>query len=295
MRRFGLFLTFFLLIGTLVLIVLSSGILPYILPIKTTKRLPQPVIPFVSIKEDSETHTISATNNLVIDSRIGNIIVSGGARDVFELTMEKRAQSPNPIRASQLLEEIILTITQEQETTTLHITFPEKAEAEQILADLTILTPQNLNLTVQANLGNFELRELQGNIQAHTSLGDVKLTKFQGNGTLESNLGNIHVVDSSFEKELFALTSLGDLHIQGRLAQTNIFESKLGNVELIIFPKQAYVLKGKLKLGGFTTQVPFVGQQTEKNIQGIIGSGEQLGQIDVALSLGSLKVNSKND
>lgn len=295
MRKIGLFLTTVLLILTLALIIYSSGLLPYALPVKKQVQLSKITIPYLNTKEDAEQHTLTATDKLVINGQVGNITIQGAAQDQFHIEVDKRTQSPNPLRATQLLEQIELVINQDQDTTTLEIVFPEKEDREQVFADLTVSVPHNLNLVVQAKLGNLEFINFEGNLQAYTELGGIEVTGFKGNSALESRLGNIRVKNSSFDRELVTLTSLGDLYIQGNLAEKNLFESKLGDLELILSPEQAYVLKGQLDLGSFATQAPFLGQQTKTSVQGIIGSGEQQGEISVILALGSLQVKNKND
>lgn len=296
MRKFGIFLISALLIAVLVLMMVSTGLLPFFLPITSNKtQAPQISIPFTSKKTEVEEHEFPATADLIVHSQGGHVVVQGAEIDTFQVTLEKRGQSPNPVRAKQLVEHISFTVDSQEEVTTLKVEVPTTTPGEQACADLVILVPQQLKLSVQAGLGNVEISGLQGNIQAYSSLGGIKVKKFVGNAALESSLGNIWVHDSTFQKELVALTNLGDLQIQGSLGETNVLESKLGNLELLLSPHESYVLEGHINLGHFTAQVPFKGQQTKQHVQGIIGSGEQRGLLLVNLDLGSLRVKNQND
>lgn len=294
MRKLSIFLTSILLIAVLALIITSSGLLPYLFPV-TSNKMSQVTIPFTSKKSEVEELNIPATTSLVVHSQHGHVVVQRGESDTFQITLEKQSQSPNPLRAQQLVEQISFTVESQEEVTILKVEVPETSSGEQVSADLLILIPNNLNLNVQAGLGNVEITDVEGNIQIYCNLGAIKLRRFQGNAALESSLGNIWVSESIFAKELVAITNLGDLHIQGSLGETNVLESKLGNLELLLSPHQSYVLEGRLTLGKFTTQVPFTGQQTKQHVQGIIGSGEQKGHLLVNLNLGSLHLKNQND
>jgi len=280
MRKFGIFLTSVLLIAVLVLIVISSGLLPYVFPVTNDQaKIPQVTIPFTSKKVEVETLELSATTNLVILSQGGEVVVHGTERDSFEITLEKQSQSPNPLRAKQLLEQLIITVNSADETTTIEVATPETARGEQAVANLVLWVPKDPNL----------------NLKIYTNLGGIKVQDVQGNVALESTLGNIWVHNSSFQEEFMALTNLGDLHIHGELGKTNVIESKLGDLELLLSPEPSYVLEGQIELGNFTTEVPFKGLQTKPQIKGILGTGEQRGHLLVNLTLGSIQVKNQND
>ncbi|HHY09547.1 MAG TPA: DUF4097 domain-containing protein, partial [Firmicutes bacterium] len=176
---------------------------------------------------------------------------------------------------------------------TVHL--PKTAGSEQASADLFLRVPFESKLQIQAGLGGVTVKGSQSNLQIRSDLGDITLEQHSGDADLKTALGSIKIVDCQFPAELKAVTDLGSVLLEGPLAKRTVLESKLGDIDILLAPEAAYVLKGEINLGSFKSEVPFQGRKGEKLIEGIIGSGEQRGVLFVKLDLGSLSFKILHD
>lgn len=292
MRRLGIAVTTVLLIAVLALMLYSAGLFPFqasgngqIKPVVVAARFSN------NLQEETE-YFLDIRPQLTAETPHGQIVVQGAPVDQVEVKVLAETKATTPRRAQELLDQITIEITTYEEENRFIVHTPRTQTNEVVKADLSILVPIQSRLHLQTGLGEVEVTEIQGDLRVLDQLGAIKVRDFQGNAYLETSLGNIEISDSQFEKELAALSHLGDLHIEASLAEKNILESSLGDLTLILAPEESYVLEGELSLGNFKVQVPFKGQQSNNSIKGIIGEGVQRGSIFVTLSLGSLELKN---
>ncbi|NMB00544.1 MAG: DUF4097 domain-containing protein [Firmicutes bacterium] len=290
MRKIGIAVTTLLLIVVLALMLLSADLLPFSLGEEDQTKPALVPARFSNILEEETDHVLDVRPRLVAKTGLGHIVVQGGPVKHIEVKVHAETKASTPRRAQELLDQIsIETITTDNENRFIVHT-PRVQANETAKADLTILVPNDTKLDLNTALGQVEVTGSTGDLRALSQLGTIKVDNFQGNAYLETNLGNIEISNAVFEKELAAISQLGDLRIQASLAERNILESSLGDLELLLSPEESYVLEGNLSLGKFQIRVPFKGQQSHDHIKGIVGEGTQRGSISVTLSLGSLEL-----
>lgn len=293
MRKSGIIITILLLIAVLALMMASAGLLPVpFLKAGETSSIPQVNLPFSTSLENETDHVAEHRPKLTVHTQHGQIIVKGANVDQIEVHMHVQTKATTALRAQELMNGVSLDIRTTADTTVLEVQAPRTHNNEMARADSTISVPVETELDLKTGLGQVEVTNVQGSVRALSQLGAIKLEDVEGDAYLETALGNIEISNSVFEKELVALTHLGDIHIQASLAQSNILESSLGDLTLLLSPDESYVLEGKLSLGSINIMVPFKGQQSRERIQGVIGEGKQRGSINVDLSLGSLELKN---
>lgn len=291
MRKFLITLTSAALIAALVLILVSTGFIPKSVDTLSPNGPKQRPFPFTMEYTAEEQHTLAATDFLSIYNPLGQIKIQGAEVEEIEIKMVKKAKGVTVGKTEELLKNISL----EKKAAELTVHLPKTSNNEQVSADLSLIVPFELVIQVQAALGNVEVKDFWGELQVQSDLGDITLRNCTTNVFLETSLGNIKIVDSQFPKELKAVTHLGNIHLRGSMAKTTILESRLGNIEILLPQQEAYILKGQIKLGSFSSQIPFQGQKREQSVEGIIGSGEQRGTLFVELDLGSLSFKALPD
>lgn len=291
MRKFGIVVIVLLLIAALALMVASAGIVP--LPFFGSKKPPTTLavnMPFSTSLEDETDHVLENKPKLKVVTPHGQITVRGGDVDEVQIHMHVQTRATTPLKAQEIMSKVSLELESTTHENIVQVQTPTLGNNEMARADLTIVVPMQTELDLKTNLGEIEITKIEGSIRALDGLGAIKLRDFKGDAYLETSLGNIEISNSTFDKELIALSHLGDLIIGASLAKRNVLESSLGDLTLLLSPHESYVLEGKLSLGSFDLAVPFKGQQGRDRIQGVIGEGEQLGSIFVDLSLGSLAI-----
>lgn len=291
MRKLILILTGFLLVVVLVLMVVSTGLLPGPWSFKSPRTTP--VIRtnlFSSTAQDTKKLTAEIRPELNVNNPLGQVTIRGDEVESVLITMEIEARAETTSQAQMLLEKIDLDIKTTEKTNQFTVRLPKPAQGEQVKTDLTIVVPIQTALELKAGLGDIQISNIQGNIKVFSQLGNIVIDNFQGDANLETALGDIQITGSTFDKELTALSHLGELYIQAQLAKINVLESKLGDIKLLLSPAEAYTLKGTISLGQFSTTVPFQGKQDKRYIEGLIGAGEERGSISTNLSLGSLYI-----
>ena len=296
MRKSGIVVTVLLLIAVLALMVASTGLLP-IPPFdsKETGTPPSITMPFSNSQEKETEHIVELRPKLAVETPHGQIILQGGDVEQIQVHMHVQTRAASPVRAQELLGGVSLEITNTAEENKLQVLAPRIRNNEMARADLIITVPIQTNLDLKTSLGEVEITNIQGSARVLDHLGTIKLRDFQGDAYLETSLGNIEIANSQFDKELVALSHLGDLTIEGSLANRNVLESSLGDLTLLLSPDESYVLEGSLSLGSFNVMVPFKGQQNKERIKGVLGEGEQRGSIFVDLSLGSLELKNQTN
>ena len=296
MRKFGIVLTVLLLALVLVVMLVSTGILPFSFSVFSRGSASTSInMPIRSSLQEETDHIAGIRPKLRAETPHGQIVVRGADVEQVQIHMKVETKAATPLRAQELLRQVTLEITTTDEENQLRVIKPNLRTNESARADLTILVPSPTELDLQTGLGQVEVNRIQGPIRVLDQLGAIKVQDFKGDAYLETSLGNIEISAALFEQELTAISHLGDLIIEASLAKRNVLESSLGDLTLLLLPTESYVLEGKLSLGRFTIMVPFKGEQGRERIHGIIGEGEQRGSIFVDLSLGSLEVKNQTN
>ena len=296
MRKSGIVVTVLLLIAVLALMVASTGLLP--IPPFGSKETGTPLsvtMPFSNSQEKETEYTVEIRPKLAVDTPHGQITLQGGDVEQIQIHMHVQTRATTPVRAQELVGGVSLEITNTTEENILQVLTPRLRSNETARADLIITVPVHTNLNLKTSLGEVEVTNIQGSVRVLDQLGTIKLQDFRGDAYLETSLGNIEISNSQFEKELVALSHLGDLVIEASLANHNTLESSLGDLTLLLSPDESYVLEGSISLGSFSVMAPFKGQQSKGRIHGVIGEGEQRGSIFVDLSLGSLELKNQTN
>lgn len=292
MRKLGIMLTTLLLLGVLVLMLFGIGLLPFSAADEGQYTLWRPTGFFANSRHEQSDYTFAAAPVLKVENPLGDIRVQGTDGQDIQVSLTKQTEAKTSGRAEELLQKITLEIEENGQGKDLIIHIPPTADGERAEANLSIQLPYSTGLDLHAGLGNVFVASSQGQLRVINELGPIELSEHTGNAALETHLGNIRITSSAFTDELVAITRLGDLFVESRLAEKNFLESELGNLTLLLPPTEAYVLEGTLGLGDFSTTVAFKGEHSGGKIKGIIGEGEHRGSIFVNLELGSLQLTN---
>ena len=297
MRKAAIVITVLLLVAALALMAASAGLLP--LPFlglgESGTSLSAVNMPFSTSLTEEREYAAELKPELAVDTPHGEITVQGADVDQVQIQMEIQTKAAAPLRAQELMREVSLDIQTAEDRITLQVQAPRLRNNKMARADLTLLVPHRMHVDLKTGLGDVKVREIEGYVRVLDQLGTIRLQSFKGDAYLETALGNIEISASEFDKELVALSHLGDLTVEASLAGRNMLESSLGDITLILWPEESYVLEASIDLGSFRSQVPFKGQQGKDGVKGVIGEGEQRGSIFADLSLGSLELKNQRD
>ena len=186
-------------------------------------------------------------------------------------------------------------------------------------ADLTLLIPKNMTVSLNSQYGSIIAQQLMGNITASTKHGDIKFKEVSGTIIASTHQGKITIKESSgnikattekgpitIEKSMhsvLASTGTGDINVSclNVPSQCTInLNSKSGTINLKLpspcnADVYAHTTKGQLTCEHFITTKPQTlqlnnktWQRFKREISGILGSGEA--KINLASTNSSINI-----
>lgn len=288
MRKFLIALVILLMMGTAALIMASTPLGEAIWPQEQARPAFSTTLSTES--ERIETTTLEYAGLLTVNNQLGRIVIEGDDVAEIALRVVKRAKASFG-SGTALLDQIKVETAVTGGRTQISARVPRTQDGDQVSVDLYLKVPKEIVANIKVNLGEVEIKDVNGTLRIDNDLGSISIRDFVGNAFIQADLGAVNIYHAQFEDNLQISSSMGDVVVAGSLARSSIIESRLGAVQIFIPPNEAYDLEANIDLGDFVIAAPFTGERSQNSVVGTIGTGETAGSVELSISLGSLKID----
>lgn len=251
--------------------------------------------------EENRTFAVAPGAALRVDNFAGNVTVRAGDEGHITVVALRRA-------ATSAGRDLILIQYQEMsgglEIRTLRPTGLLAAQVE-----LDVQVPPGTPVGIRTGSGNLEVRGITGGVRVETGSGNVTATGIGGGVDLHTGSGRIELQDAigtvavetgsgtltlrGIEGDLDAHTGSGGIRVEGASGQVRVdtgsgsleyrgmpagecrFETGTGSVVLYLPAELDARVDLQTSSGGVDVQFPVEGESTRRQVQGVIGSGEE--------------------
>jgi DUF4097 and DUF4098 domain-containing protein YvlB len=260
------------------------------------------------------TYELEGSETLIVDIPHGDIKIKGWHGNTIMVTTHKQAPS------KEHLPSIVLKKTKESPTI-LKLSIHYLQPTTKGVADLTLLVPKHLhislttqqgaihveqlngNATASTKHGSISLQEINGTLIAHAQQGTISIKKAHNNVKASTHHGNITIHDTY--KSVIASTHSGSLDVTCKqLTSQSVIQlsSTTGNISLglpedVNVDLYASTNKGNVTCDHFITTKPQTmqlnnktWQRLKREVNGIIGSGET--QVKLTSTNSSIKIRN---
>lgn len=132
----------------------------------------------VATATDARTFKVSGAPDLAINNPSGNITITPGSAGAVHVEIVKRVQGQFGDNARQTLDAIHVNMTQSGNAVTVAVQFPKRDSflGGERTVDLTITTPVNSNLAIEAAAGDLTIGQITGKLDISATAGSIKAT-----------------------------------------------------------------------------------------------------------------------
>jgi hypothetical protein len=218
---------------------------------------------------------IAAGATLNAETGVGSITVAGGDVTKCSVTAEITAKAPTQEKANELAQAVKVKLEVEGEDLRLHVEKPAKKRRCSIEVSFDITVPPKVNLQLESDVGEIEVSNITGAIEASTNVGDITCSGAGGNVDMETNVGEVIVAYSDSAESEF----------EARL-ETNVGEIRFAGPDNLSAKVDA-----STNVGSIETKLPLtVTGQVGKSVRGTIGKGEAKATVRLRTNVGSIKI-----
>ena len=243
----------------------------------------------ITQRRTHQTTTLEYAGLLTVNNQLGRIVIEGD--DVAEIALHLKRAKASFGSGTALLDQIKVETAVTGGRTQISARVPRTQDGDQVSVDLYLKVPKEIVANIKVNLGEVEIKDVNGTLRIDNDLGSISIRDFVGNAFIQADLGAVNIYHAQFEDNLQISSSMGDVVVAGSLARSSIIESRLGAVQIFIPPNEAYDLEANIDLGDFVIAAPFTGERSQNSVVGTIGTGETAGSVELSISLGSLKID----
>jgi hypothetical protein len=193
---------------------------------------------------------------ITFDNPRGNIKVIGADTQEISVTGHKTIRSWNRNDAEKTHNNTAVEIVPQADRLLIRTNQDHAADNQRISDDLEVTVPRGMTVEARAHSGDFEVNDIQGDVELITDRADVRLSRIGGNARLEVGRSDI----------IRAIDVQGKLDVQGRGSDLE-FENIQGQVTI----SGSY--GGALEFKSLAKPLQFEGTlNTELHVQGVPGS-----------------------
>ncbi len=195
-------------------------------------------------KKENQTQTLGDSNEISISSRMGDIKIFQCKGDVLSFSAVKRVKVNDKDLRNKIMDNInihteikgkkVIISALTKDNLDVWKWKQENYNSANISIDYELRIPEKINIyTVNTGMGNIDLEEIKGEINAHTDMGEVKLSKvvFTGKNDISTNSGNAALNISSIEQaeSINVSADLGDISLKVPNNAKYNLETKISN------------------------------------------------------------------
>lgn len=156
--------------------------------------------------------------------------------------------------------------------------------------DITLHVPQDADITVNADMGEIEIRQIRGNLDLDADMGRITVDDTEGNLKASADMGDIQIRGAKVTDSLELVTDMGSVDFEGRPGRRSVVSSDMGSIRMALPTDQAFTVDASVDMGDINMEVPFVGKQGNGKANGTIGEGEVVGNLQLSADMGSVRI-----
>lgn len=180
-------------------------------------------------KKESQTLTLGDSNEISIESRMGNIKIVQSKDDVLSIFATKRVRANDKNSRNEIMANInIHTETKGKKVIISALTEDnfdvwewkqKNYNSTNISIDYELRIPKKIkNYTVNTGIGDIDLENIKGEINTHTDMGEVKLSKVLliGKNNISTNSGDatLNITGIELAESVIISADLGDISLK---------------------------------------------------------------------------------
>jgi len=218
---------------------------------------------------------IAAGATLTAETRVGSITVTGGDVAECSVTATITAKAPTQEEAEKLAQKVKIKLEPADEGLLLEVEKPEKKRRRSIEVSFDITVGVETSLRLESNVGEIEVSDITGAIEASTNIGDITCTEVASDVELETNVGEVIAAYSATAESAF----------DARL------ETNVGDISFAGPDNLSAKVDASTNIGSIETKLPLtVTGQVGKSVRGTIGKGEAKANMRLRTNVGSIEI-----
>jgi hypothetical protein len=216
---------------------------------------------------------VDEATTLNVTTDVGTIKLEPAEANEVHVTADIKIKAKTDEEATALLDEVRVTAEPSGEMLIVKAVRPSDLGRNQLSVNLTVKAPARLRLVCRTNVGDVQVDDFAGPVEARTNVGKILCTGLRDRADLHANVGDIRAVyaaDAPATVEATAGTDVGEIHFTG--------------------PKEISAnLSASSNVGSIHTSRPLtVTGMVGKSANATLGDGK--GKIDLHTNVGSIHI-----
>jgi hypothetical protein len=245
----------------------------------------------------------------------GSISVNSWSDDVIQVLATKKVRDLGEEEALKLLDRISIDVQPNGAVAVVKTQGPS-GEKEKYNVDYKLMVPRRLNLQLTTDVGDIEVRAVDGIVNVYADVGDVKLTEIEGTIEARTDVGDIEGTQLTGDMDF--RTDVGDIKVEevnGTIgARTDVggievgvhdrsqpapikIRTDVGSIELSLPHGFAADLALQTDVGDISSDLPvqvegnLLGSIPGKKVKGKLNMGGPL--IEISSDVGSIRIKEQ--
>ncbi|MHC5061820.1 MAG: DUF4097 family beta strand repeat-containing protein [Planctomycetota bacterium] len=218
---------------------------------------------------------IGTEATLNAETQVGSITVGGADVTECSVTATITTKAPTTEEAEQLAHAVKIKLEPEGDGLRLHVEKPEKKRRRSVKVSFDIMVPVETSLQLESNVGDIEVINIAGAIEATTNVGDIDCNGAESDVDLETNVGEVIAAYSDTAESVFDAK----------------LETNVGEVRFAGPADLSAKIDASTNVGSIETQLPLtVTGQLGKSVRGTVGKGEARATVRLRTNVGSIEI-----
>ncbi len=212
----------------------------------------------------------AGATRVIFENNRGNLRINGADTAEIKVTGRKTVQALNQVDADRANSSTPLEISVQGDTITVRTNQDHNPTHGKISEDLEVTIPAHMSVEARGNYGDYEVSEVDGNVEVQSDRSDVRLNKIGGNARVELQRSDlVRAVDLKGKLDLQGKGS--DIELENIAGQVTINGSYSGSLEFknVAKPLHFETPNTDLKVEALPGEISMdLGQFTGKNLVG---------------------------
>lgn len=177
-----------------------------------------------------KTFSVQPGGLLRVETSGGGIRVQSTSANQVTVVARQRIKASSDAEADELLEDLTLTIEQDNEGVQAKAKYEKRSWGTQpVQVDFTVTVPARYNVDLRTSGGNVEVDDLDGRVEARTSGGGIEMGKITGDINAHTSGGNVSLEEGAGAVKLG--TSGGNIRVGRAVGKTDL-DTSGGRIEI---------------------------------------------------------------
>jgi len=229
-----------------------------------------------------QTFDVGDAPSLEIDNFAGNVTVRAGESGTIRVVATKKGSG------TARLEQIRVTMTERDGGVKIETRNPSSFGNASVQIEIT--APADADVDLHTGAGSVDVRGFTGRVEADSGAGKIDIRDVTGEIVAKSNAGSMEVRGAIGPVRLDS--GAGSITYQGTPQGDCRFESGAGSITLVLPAAPDVEVDLDTGMGSIDVGCDVEGRITRKEVEGVIGSGDQ-GKIVAVSGVGSIDLDCR--